>query len=222
MTIRPQSRSTRAVLSVALLPLMTGCHVASRLDYTNLFSRGGWQLTDQVVDTLTIQPGDVVADLGAGDGYFSFYLADAVGPEGRVYAVDVDEEKIEALRREVQERGYPNIEVVLGTSDDPRLPDGSVDLIFFCNAYHHFDDRVRYLENLRRDLSPGARIAIVDGKPEGRLFIPKGHILPDGQLVAELEQARYRHVASHDFLPIQSFDVFETPGGAGGVALPRP
>lgn len=68
--------------------------------------------------------------------------------------------------------------------------------------------RVAYLEGLPSDMRPGARIAIVDGKPEGRLFTPTGHILEDGVLVGELEQARYCHIATFDFLPMQSFDVF--------------
>lgn len=197
-----------ALLGAAVLPVVTGCHVLSRMDYGHLFSRQGWQRTDEVIERLALHPGDRVADLGAGDGYFSFYFAHAVGPEGRVYAVELDPGKVTALEQRVRQRGYTNIEVVQAGKDDPGLPGASVDLVFFCNAYHHFEDRVPYLERLREGLRPGARIAIIDGKPEGRLFIPKGHILPDGQLVRELEAARYRHVAAYDFLPMQSFDVF--------------
>lgn len=198
----------RTAIGTALLPFVTSCHVASRLDYTHLFSRKGWQHTERVIDALELKPGDKVADLGAGDGYFSFYLADAVGPTGLVYAVDVDEQKIARLRGEVRARGYENIQVVLAEPQDPGLPDGSIDLVFFCNAYHHFDDRITYLRGLRNDLRPGARLAVVDGKPEGSLFIPEGHILEEGVLVAELEEADYRHVSTFDFLPMQSFDVF--------------
>ena len=80
--------------------------------------------------------------------------------------------------------------------------------MFFCNAYHHFDDRINYMRRLRRSLRPGARVAIVDGKPEGRLFVPTGHILADGVLISELEEAEYRHLSTYDFLPMRSFDTF--------------
>jgi ubiquinone/menaquinone biosynthesis C-methylase UbiE len=197
-----------AIATAALLPLATGCHVLSRLDYSQIATRKGWQHTDRVIESLELAPGDVVADLGAGDGYFSFPLADAVGPTGRVYAVEIDPDKLEALRREVTARGYENIEVVEGTVEDPGLPNAGVDLVFFCNAYHHFENRIAYLERLRVDLKPAARIAVVDGKPEGSLFIPEGHVLEEGVLVGELADARFAHVAAFDFLPMQSFDVF--------------
>ncbi len=207
-TPRRRRMPIRAALGSALVPLLAGCHVVSRLDYGHLLSRQGWQRTDRVIETLALAPGDHVADLGAGDGYFSFRFAEAVGSGGRVYAVEVDPGKVAALRREVAERGASNIEVVLADPDDPRLPDGSIDLAFFCNAYHHFEERVSYLRSLRSDLSEHARIAIIDSKPEGSVFIPKGHILPEGQIRAELSEAGYRHSAGYDFLPIQSFDVF--------------
>jgi ubiquinone/menaquinone biosynthesis C-methylase UbiE len=193
-----------------LIPLLAGCSVLSRLDYSHILSRQGWQRSDRVIETLELQPGDRVADLGSGDGYFSFPLADAVGPGGRVYAVDIDEEKIRALRLEVAERGYRNIEVILAEPDDPGLPDGGIDLVFLCNAYHHFGERVAYFTRLQRDLAPGARLAVVDGKSEGAatFFLPDGHWLPPGELVAELEVAGYRHTNAYNFLPLQSFDLF--------------
>jgi ubiquinone/menaquinone biosynthesis C-methylase UbiE len=199
-----------------LVPLAGGCSVVTRLDYGHLLSRQGWQRTDRVIETLAISPGDRIADLGAGDGYFSFHLADAVGAEGRVYAVDIDRARMDALRREVDARGYSNIEVVLAETEDPKLPAGAIDLVFVCNAYHHFEDRVPYFTRLHAALAPGARIAVVDGKAEGasKLFIPAGHRLSPGQLSDELGAAGYRHSARYDFLPLQSFDVFSAEGVA--------
>lgn len=204
-----------------LLPLAAGCSLVSRLDYTHLFSRQGWQRTDRVIETLAIEPGTVVADIGAGDGYFSFWLADAVGPEGIVYAVEIDGEKLAALRDAVALRGVENVRVVEATAGDPRLPPGSVDLVFLCNAYHHIDDRVRYFERLHASLTGRARVAIVDGKPDGaaRLFIPSGHSIEPEVLVAELERAGYRPVARYDFLPLQSFDVFERAAAGSGSGI---
>jgi ubiquinone/menaquinone biosynthesis C-methylase UbiE len=198
-----------ATLAVVAL-LTTSCSVASRLDYSNIASRQGWQRTDEVIEILELSPGDVVADLGSGDGYFSFFLADAVGPTGRVYAVDVDPEPLAELRAEIERRGYQNITVVEGGVDDARLPAGVVDLVFLCNAYHHFDERVAYFTKLHAALAPGARMAVLDGRSEGAAtwFVPDGHWLEPGVLVGELSAAGFTHTASHDFLPMQTFDLF--------------
>jgi arsenite methyltransferase len=198
------------ILSSVLLPFVAGCSVASRLDYGNLFNRSGWQHTDRVVEALGIRLGDTVADLGAGDGYFSFAFADAVGPTGRVYAVEIDPEKRADLREEIRSRGYENILLTSATTADSGLPPDAVDLAFFCNAYHHFEERVHYMRHLRGTLRSDGRIAILDGRndPGARLFIPKGHWLEPGQLTGELASAGYRHEEEYDFLPMQTFDVF--------------
>lgn len=198
-----------AVLGSVLLPFAAGCSVASRIDYSHLLTRQGWQRTDRVIETLDLEPGDHVADLGAGEGYFSFFLADAVGPTGRVYAVEIDPEALATLEREVEARGYSNIEVIHATPTDSMLP-RPVDLVLVCNAYHHIEGRDAYFTALRQHLAADARLAVVDGKSEGAgsWFIPKGHSLEPGQLEAELGGLGYVHTASYDFLPLQSFDVF--------------
>jgi ubiquinone/menaquinone biosynthesis C-methylase UbiE len=200
--------------SVAAL-LLTGCSALSRIDYTHLFSRAGWQRPDRVLDALALRPGDQVADIGSGEGWFSFYLADAVGPEGRVYAVDVDPAAIRTVEDEARRRGYANVVAVLAKPEDPLLPDGAIDLAFFCNSYHHVENRVPYLERLRSDLAPGARVAVIDAKFEypAKLFVPAGHGTPVPVMREELASARYAHAASHDFLPFQSFEVFARGDG---------
>ena len=195
--------------SVAALAL-AGCSTASRIDYTHLFTRAGWQRPDRVIEALALEPGARVADIGAGEGWFSFYLADAVGPDGRVYAVDVDPTAVKAVEDEAKRRGYANVVAVLAKPEDPLLPDGAIDLAFFCNSYHHVENRVPYLERLRADLAPGARIAVIDVKDEypAKLFVPAGHGTPIPQMREELAAARYPHAESHDFLPVQSFEIF--------------
>lgn len=198
------------VLAMLATLAVTGCSTATRIDWTSIFSRQGWQRTDEVVRRLELRPGDHVADIGAGDGYFSFFLADAVGPEGRVYAVDVDPDAVRQVEERAREGGYANVVAVLAKPEDPLLPDRSIDLAFLCNAYHHIDDRVPYFERLHADLGPGGRVAVIDVK-EGflpELVTPKGHGTPVQQLRSEMAAARYANVASHDFLPMQSFEIF--------------
>jgi ubiquinone/menaquinone biosynthesis C-methylase UbiE len=212
------ARLTRWLASGALLPLGLGCSFAAQLDYTHLFSRQGYQRTDRVLETLALAPGDHVADLGAGDGYFAFHFADAVGPTGRVYAVDIDAEKIAGLRAEIERRGYSNIVAVLAEPDDAKLPETRIDLVFLCNAYHHFEDRVAYFSRLRSVFADGGRLVVLDGRSDGfaSVLIPRGHWLEPGVLVDELDRAGFAHAAYHDTLPINTFDIFTltSPGSA--------
>ena len=100
-----------AVLLLALAFLLVAPDL-TKMDYGSLFSRAAWQLPDRVIDSLEIRPGDRVADIGAGVGYFTFRLADAVGPSGKVYAVEVDDDLVAGLERGAREAGHDNVFVV--------------------------------------------------------------------------------------------------------------
>ncbi len=118
---------------------------------------------------------------------------------------------VDGLHESVASRGYDNVEVVLAGYDDPGLPDGEIDVVFLCNVYHHIDDRVKYFSDLRRDLAPGARVAVVDirGGAPVRWLSPPGHSTDVDTLVDEMASAGYDVAASFDFLPLQDFVVFE-------------
>ncbi len=123
----------RAVpISLLLAVMLLGCGAKVDLLRVATSGRDGWQHPERVVESLEIRPGDRVADIGAGDGYFLPWLSEAVGPTGRVYAVEVDAEKIEALHATVQREGLENVEVVLGEFHDPLLPDAQIDLVLTC------------------------------------------------------------------------------------------
>lgn len=203
-----------AAVGVAVVALVAFAPTLAKLDYSQFPTRASWQLPDRVIEALDLETGAQVADLGAGDGYFTFTLADAVGAGGRVYAVDVEADIVDGLRASVTSRDYDNVEAVLGGYDDSGLPDGEIDLVFLCNVYHHIDDRATYFSDLRRDLAPGARVAIIDigGKPPLRWLSPPGHSTDLDTLVEEMAAAGYAVAASFDFLPLQSFVVFEPEG----------
>ena len=200
-----------AAAAVATIALLAFAPALGKLDYKRLPTRASWQLPDRVIETLDLGTGAQVADLGAGDGYFTFTLADAVGASGRVYAVDVEADIVDRLRARVTSRGYDNVEAVLGDYDDPGLPDGEIDLVFLCNVYHHIDDRATYFSDLRRDLATGARVAIIDigGAAPVSWLSPPGHSTDLDTLVDEMAAAGYDVAASFDFLPVQNFVVFE-------------
>ncbi len=172
--------------------------------------RDAWQMPDRVVAALAVEPAATVADIGSGTGYFARRFAAAVGPAGTVYAADVEPEMAVYVRRRADEEGQRNLVPVLASYDDPRLPDGSIDLVFIANTWHHIGDRVEYARRLAGDLRAGGRVAILDFLP-GELPVGPGpeHKLSAEEVTAELTAAGYRPVAAHDFLPYQYVLVFE-------------
>jgi ubiquinone/menaquinone biosynthesis C-methylase UbiE len=128
--------------------------------------REAWQKPDQVMDALGVAEGTVVADLGAGGGWFTVRLAHRVGPHGRVYAVDVQRLMIEAISRRVQREGYTNVETVLGAEEDPKLPEGAqLDAVLIVDAFPEMPDPVKLLRNVARKLTAQGRIGIIDYRP---------------------------------------------------------
>ncbi len=122
--------------------------------------REAWQKPDQIMDALGIADGSIVADLGAGGGWFTLRLARRVGPNGIVYAEDVQPQMIEAIGDRVRREGLTNVRTVLGTTEDPRLPQ-PVDAALIVDAYHEMEDPVTMLRNVAASLTPGGRLGIV-------------------------------------------------------------
>lgn len=121
---------------------------------------------DKAVALLGLAPGAVVADIGAGSGLFTLPLARAVGPEGRVYAVDIDRGLVDHIAQKAKEAGASQVRTVLGKFTDPDLPARDVDVAFIYDVLHHIENRAEYLRNLATYLKPGGRIAVIDFHPE--------------------------------------------------------
>lgn len=173
-------------------------------------ARDEWQQPDRVVQSLDLRYGDVVADIGAGTGYFTRRFAAAVGPAGRALGLDVEPSMVRHMRDDARNLGLMNYEAAVVDPDDPRLAPSSIDLIFICNTYHHLPNRVAYLERLSWALRPGGRIAIVDffKRP-----LPVGPSSPEHKVskqtvLREFEEAGYMLSQSFDFLPYQYYLVF--------------
>jgi SAM-dependent methyltransferase len=195
------------VLAAGLVGLASGCGWLKRLAYEGFF-RDRWQRPETVMRLLDLRPGSRVADLGAGGGYFTFRLAEAVAPGGIVYAVDVDPDMVDYVRARATSEGYRQVVPVLAATDDPRLPE-AVDLVFTCNTYHHLPDPPAYFARLRQRLRPGGRVAVVEYRGSHgilpRLF---GHATDDEVIERDLATAGYRLLHEHDVLPRQHFLVF--------------
>lgn len=202
---------TQWIIFAALpLFLFTGCGGISRSFYNSPW-RARWQQPEVVIHSLFIKPGDHVADLGAGGGYFTFRLADTVGPTGRVYAVDVDKGNLDYIAQRAKEQGYTNVETILAKYDDPLLPQEGVDLIFTCNVYHHLENRTDYFTTAARYLKPHGRVAVID--LNGNSWVHKlflfGHWTPKETTHDELVAAGYSLANDFNFLERQTFQVFK-------------
>jgi ubiquinone/menaquinone biosynthesis C-methylase UbiE len=202
-------KEVRKLIKIHLLVLflIAGCARLKQCAYEG-FTRDQWQQRGRVIQSLQIRPGDRIADIGSGSGYFVFALAKAVGADGKVYAVDVDAAMNQLVAERAKEEGTANVEVILAKSDDPTLPSTGVDLIFSSNTYHHIDNRISYLANLRKYLRPNGRIAIIEFDRRGWFQGIWKHYTPSESIKREMEQAGYSLQQEFNFLDRQSFLIF--------------
>lgn len=168
--------------------------------------RDGWQQPDRVLAALKLPPDAKVADIGAATGYFPVRLARAV-PQGRVYGVDIEQGMVDYLTARAKREGLANLEAVLCSADDPKLPE-AVDLVLLVNTYHHVSDRPAYFRRLQAKLRQGGRLAIIDFRKGQPMGPPEEHRIGAEQVRQELEAAGYALDADHAFLPNQHFLVF--------------
>jgi ubiquinone/menaquinone biosynthesis C-methylase UbiE len=139
-------------------------------------SRDGLEQPEKVMEVTGVKPGMVIGEIGAGRGYFTFWLAKGVGEKGKIYANDIDSSALAAIERTSTEEKIANIETVLGTVDDPRLPAGALDMVFMVNAFHDLERPVELLAHLLPALKPGATVVIMDRDPArsgDRHFLPR-------------------------------------------------
>jgi arsenite methyltransferase len=173
-------------------------------------ARDAYQKPHEVITALDLKEGEVVADIGAGSGYFTFRLAQHVGNTGCVYAVDISPEMIVHLNRRVRDLKLKNVVSILAAPDDPLLADASIDRFFICDTWHHIENHDRYLALLKRMLKPGGQVVMIDFKKAQTPVGPPLELRIDrADLMKEMETNGFRLEAEHKFLPHQYFLVFK-------------
>jgi len=213
----------RRLLRLGVAPLLVALAAATVIaQHTRLFrpedlseleapDRDEWQQPGKIMDIMGIGEASVVADLGAGSGWFTIRLANRVGPNGRVYAKDVQKPMIQAIKVRVDRLGLKNVETVLGIDTDPRLPK-PVDAVLIVDAYHEAEEPVALLTNLVKSLKPMGRIGIVDFKKDGGGPGPAMEQRVDPEDVIRDAQAAGLVLRSREtFLKYQYMLVFEKP-----------
>lgn len=166
---------------------------------------------DLTVQKLDLQADDVVADIGAGTGYFSFRMAQQVA-EGKVYAVDIQPEMLDAIAFLKQERDVTNIETILGTEDNPHLPPASIDLALMVDAYHEFAYPREMMTGIVQALKPGGKVILLEYRKENPMVMIKPlHKMTQKQVKKELKAVGLQWQETKEFLPEQHFLVFSKP-----------
>lgn len=171
--------------------------------------RDAYQKPHEVVHALGLKPGEIIADIGAGSGYFTFHLARHIGEKGKVYAVDVSAEMILHVNRRIREFKANNVVTILADPDDPLLPEQSVNRFFICDVWHHIGNQTKYLSLMKKMLKPGGEVVIIDFHKKELPFGPPMQMkIAREDLIKQFDSNGYRLTKEHTFLPYQYFLVF--------------
>jgi ubiquinone/menaquinone biosynthesis C-methylase UbiE len=171
--------------------------------------RDAYQKPQEVMTALGIKPGEVIADIGAGSGYFTFRLAHHVGGKGKIYAVDVSPDMILHINRRIRELNVSNVVSLLSDPDDPLLPDHSIDRFFFSESWHHIENQTKYLALMKRMLKPGGEVVMIDfQKKDLPLGPPLQMKIGREDLIKQMESHGFRIRKEYTFLPYHYFLIF--------------
>ena len=170
---------------------------------------------ERVLDAMRLRPGDVVADVGCGSGYYARRIARRVQPGGTVYCEDIQPEMLDIMRERAAAEGVTGIEAVLGAPDDPRLPAGEIDWVIITDVYHEMSEPEAMLAGIRRALAPGGRVALLEYRAEDGTgdHILADHAMSVRQVLLEWRAAGFELAELHDFLPSQHLFFFRAEGG---------
>ncbi len=184
-----------------------GHQAAGWLDRPERYAEEAPQL---LIASLGLKPGMIVADIGAGSGYLSFPIAQKLGAKGKVLAVEIQQEMLDIIAAKSERNKVKNVERVLGTTTDPKLPAGKVDLIFMVDVYHEFDKPFEMTENMIKGLKKGGRIAFVEYRKEDpRVPIKEVHKMSEKQVKLEMSVFPLKWVKTVSTLPRQHVIFFE-------------
>lgn len=170
------------------------------------YGRDNWQKPDEVVKSLNLKPGEVIADIGAGDGYFTRLFAQAVDPGGQALGLEVVSSNVESMRKDAERLGLDSYKAVLVEPDDPGFEPGSMDVVFLCNAYHHLSNRVDYFKKVSGGLKENGRVVIIDFYNRTMdVGPPPNHTLAKEVVLEEMKEAGYQLLSDNKFLEYQYY-----------------
>jgi ubiquinone/menaquinone biosynthesis C-methylase UbiE len=164
---------------------------------------------DRMLAALEIKKGSVVADIGAGVGYHVWRLAEIVGPAGKVIGEDIQEGMIRLLKKNIDDRKLRNVDIILGTPTDPRLPSNALDLVLMVDVYHEFSDPITMMKHIQNALKPDGRVVLIEFRKEDpRVPIQPLHKMSVDDVRSELEPLGFKFQRTIEFLPWQHILIF--------------
>lgn len=196
-------------------PVYKGREIAQTMHYNGApwlirESRQREEDCQKMLENLGVQPGMTICDMGCGNGFYSLKLAEMVGKGGKILAVDIQPEMLRLLKARAEEQGIENIELVLGDIDDPKLPEGKVDLILCVDVYHEFSHPVEMLAGMRKSLKPDGKIVLLEFRMEDpNVPIKLLHKMSKKQMLLEYEANGFQVAEQFDGLPWQHMMFFE-------------
>jgi ubiquinone/menaquinone biosynthesis C-methylase UbiE len=168
-----------------------------------------WQKPAEVVKIMKLRPGDIVADLGAGTGYFTRRFAVAVKPDGKALGLDIESNMVKYMKEDALKLGLNNYEARVVKADDPGFAPQSVNVIFLCNTYHHIENRIEYFKKASEGLKSKGRVIVVDFYRDSDFGPPRDHKLSRDVVIREMRQAGYYLSVGRNFLPEQYYLEFQ-------------
>jgi predicted methyltransferase len=209
---------------------LTGRQIAGIATDAQWMDRGPREQEEQpelALDLIGVTPGTIVADVGAGSGYMTTRLANRVGPSGKVYANDLQPALLEIVKDKAERARLSNVETVLGTEDDARLPERTIDLVLLVDVYHEFSQPAKMLQSLGRALKPNGRLVLVEYRKEDpSIPIAETHRMSVADARTEIEAEGFRFEKTIEALSLQHIIIFRKPAGVSlapsrGDSLPK-
>jgi ubiquinone/menaquinone biosynthesis C-methylase UbiE len=197
-----------ALTALLALALFTAAIAQFDEDDSWELSQNAYQPPEVIMDAIGVEPGMVIAEVGAGRGRMVVHMAARVGFDGKVYANDIDQEKLDYLNYRCERDSIFNVWTILGEVDDPLLPKGELDLVYFINTYHHLAEPVELMRNILPSLKPSGVMVIIEHDPEKYPDGPPNHSTPHDQLLREAEEAGYELMRLEDILERDYINIF--------------
>ncbi len=211
----PFASAQQDVTKVDGRPVYMGRELAQTMHYTGApwlirESRQREEDCQKMLENLGVKPGMTICDMGCGNGFYSLKMAEMVGEEGKILAVDIQPEMLRLLKARAEEQGLENIELILGDIDNPKLPPGEVDLILCVDVYHEFSHPVEMLAGMRKSLKPDGKIVLLEFRMEDpNVPIKLLHKMSKKQMLLEYEANGFQLAKEFDGLPWQHMMFFE-------------
>lgn len=198
--------STRIMLRAAATTLLASIYLITTGCAQNQY-RDTWQQPEAIMDSIGVREGMTIGEAGAGTGYFTFHLARRVGPDGRIYANDIDRSALRQIDEQANEESITNITTILGEVDDPLFPEDRLDMVVMMMAFHDFAEPTEWMKNVIPSMKQGARLVIIDQDPE-KMQSGWSHFMTKEQILEAMAKTDFTLLRIFSFLERDNIYVF--------------